>query len=139
MENGADAVYLGGKNFNARQSAGNFDNQEIIRAIDYAHVRGCKVYITVNILLTDRELQQALEFLHFLQCNDADGVIIQDLGLLKLARQVIPELRLHASTQMTVHNLPAALALKEAGIKRIVLARELSLEAAGSHCRPIGS
>ncbi len=132
VENGADAVYLGGKNFNARQSAGNFDNQEIIRAIDYAHVRGCKVYITVNILLTDRELQQALEFLHFLQCNDADGVIIQDLGLLKLARQVIPELRLHASTQMTVHNLPAALALKEAGIKRIVLARELSLEAASA-------
>ncbi len=129
VENGADAVYLGGKRFNARQSAGNFDDREIVRAVEYAHVRGARIYITVNILLDGRELPEALDFLYFLQRSGADGVIIQDLGLLRLARQAIPELPLHVSTQMTVHNLPAALVLKEAGISRIVLARELSLEA----------
>ncbi len=129
VENGADAVYLGGKSFNARQSAGNFDDREIERAVEYAHVRGVKVYITVNTLLDDRELPEALEFLYFLQRSGADAAIIQDLGLLRLAGKVIPELPLHASTQMTVHNLPAVLALKEAGVKRVVLARELSLAA----------
>ncbi|MDD4334502.1 MAG: DUF3656 domain-containing protein [Desulfotomaculaceae bacterium] len=138
VENGADSVYLGGKNFNARHSANNFEDREIVRAVEYAHVRGARVYITVNILLDDLELPEALEFLHFLQRNGADGVIIQDLGLLRLARQAIPELPLHASTQMTVHNLPAALALKEAGVSRIVLARELSLEAAEGIVRESG-
>ncbi len=138
VENGADAVYLGGKRFNARQSAGNFDDSEMVRAVEYAHVRGARVYVTVNILLADQELPEALEFLYFLQGSGADGVIIQDLGLLRLARLVIPELPLHASTQMTIHNLPAALLLKEAGIKRIVLARELSLEAADEIIRQSG-
>ncbi|BAF60125.1 collagenase and related proteases [Pelotomaculum thermopropionicum SI] len=128
VENGADAVYLGGRLFNARLSAGNFDNDEIVRAVEFAHVRGVKVYVTVNILLDDRELPGAAKFLHFLQQCGADAAIVQDLGLARLARQVIPELPLHASTQMTVHNLPAALLLKEAGIGRVILARELSLE-----------
>lgn len=138
VENGADAVYLGGKSFNARHSAGNFDDREIVRAVEYAHVRGARVYITVNILLDERELPKALEFLHFLQCSGADGVIVQDLGLLRLAGKAIPELPLHASTQMTVHNLSAALALKEAGVSRIVLARELSLEAVAEIVRESG-
>jgi putative protease len=128
VENGADAVYLGGKRLNARQSAGNFDDQEIARAIEYAHVRGVRVYVAVNILLDDRELPEALEFLQFLQQNGADAAIIQDLGLVRLARKVVPELPLHASTQMTVHSLPSVLALKEAGLSRVILARELSLE-----------
>ncbi|HOV79568.1 MAG TPA: DUF3656 domain-containing protein [Bacillota bacterium] len=129
VENGADAVYLGGKHFNARQSAANFDDEEISRAVYFAHVRGVKVYVTVNILLDDRELPEALRFLYFLYRCGADAAVIQDPGLLKLARGVIPELPLHASTQMTVHNLPTVHALKEAGIARVVLARELSLEA----------
>ncbi len=138
VENGADAVYLGGKSFNARQSAGNFDDREIEQAVEYAHVRGARIYTTVNILLDDRELPEALEFLYFLQRSGVDGAIIQDLGLLRLAGKAIPELPLHASTQMTVHNLPATLTLKEAGVSRVVLARELSLEAAQEIVRGSG-
>lgn len=129
VENGADAVYLGGKSYNARESAGNFDDQELIRAIEFAHVRGVKLYVTVNTLLADQELPGAARFLHFLQRAGADAAIVQDAGLLRLARQVIPELPLHASTQMTVHNLPAAQLLRQAGVERIVAARELSLKA----------
>jgi putative protease len=129
VENGADAVYLGGKRLNARQSAGNFEDSEIARAIEYAHVRGARVYVTVNIMLDDRELPEAVEFLRFLQQSGADAAIVQDLGLVRLAGKVIPELPLHASTQMTVHNLPSVLALKEAGVSRVIMARELSLEA----------
>ncbi|MDD4169792.1 MAG: DUF3656 domain-containing protein, partial [Desulfotomaculaceae bacterium] len=129
VQNGADAVYLGGKMFNARESAGNFDHQELFRAVEYAHVRGVKIYVTVNTLMSDQELPEAVRFLCFLQQAGADAAIIQDAGLLRLARQAVPELPLHASTQMTVHNLPAARLLKEAGIQRIVPARELSLAA----------
>lgn len=138
VENGADAVYLGGKNFSARQSAGNFDNLEMARAVEYAHVRGVKVYVTVNIILDDRELPEAARFLHFLQQTGADAAIVQDLGLVRLAGQVVPELPLHASTQMTVHNLPGVLFLKEAGIDRVVLARELSLAAVENIIRRAG-
>jgi putative protease len=129
VENGADAVYLGGKAFSARQQAGNFDEVELARAVDYAHARGVKVYVTVNTLLGDEELSEAARFLHFLQKTGVDSAIVQDLGLVRLARRVIPELPLHASTQMTVHSLPAVQFLKEAGVERVVLARELSLEA----------
>lgn len=138
VENGADAVYLGGKSFNARQSAGNFDNREISRAVEYAHIRGVKVYVTVNIILDDRELTDAALFLHFLQQCGADAAIVQDLGLVRLAGKVIPELPLHASTQMTVHNLPTVLFLKEMGIGRVVLARELSLKAVENIVRHSG-
>jgi len=129
VENGADAVYLGGKSYNAREFAGNFAHDELLRAIEFAHIRGVKIYVTVNTLLADQELPGAVRFLHFLQQAGADAVIVQDPGLIRLARQVIPELPLYASTQMTVHSLPAAQLLKEKGIRRIVLARELSLEA----------
>ncbi|ACV63202.1 peptidase U32 [Desulfofarcimen acetoxidans DSM 771] len=127
VENGADAVYLGGKLFSARSSAANFDNQALSRAVEYAHVRGVKVYVTVNTLLADQEITEAMEFLYFLYTAGADAVIIQDLGLSELARLVLPELPLHASTQMTVHNLPAVELLLEAGFERVVLAREMSL------------
>lgn len=127
VENGADAVYLGGTLFSARHSAGNFEHEEIERAVYFAHVRGVKVYVTVNILLDEQELPQAVRFLHFLQTCGADAVLVQDLGLAGMARQVIPELPVHASTQMTIHNLPAARFLKEHGMSRVVLARELPL------------
>jgi putative protease len=128
VQNGADAVYLGGKLFNARHSAANFEDEEIIKAIEYAHVRGVKVYVAVNILIADREMEKAVRFLFFLQNAGADAVIVQDMGLAVLAHSVIPELPLHASTQMTVHNLPALEHLLNMGFKRVVLAREMSLQ-----------
>ncbi|MEG6520818.1 DUF3656 domain-containing U32 family peptidase [Desulfotomaculum sp. 1211_IL3151] len=128
VQNGADAVYLGGKLFNARHSANNFDNQEMARAVEYAHVRGVKIHVTVNILLANHELEEALGFLQFLHNTGVDAVIVQDLGLARLAREVIPELSLHSSTQMTVHNLPGVQLMQQSGFDRIVLAREMELE-----------
>lgn len=127
VQNGADAVYLGARAFNARASASNFDENELARAIDYAHVRDVNVYVTVNILLADTELAAAARLLHFLYRAGADGVIVQDLGLARLARDLLPDLPLHASTQMTVHNLPAMRFLRDLGFTRVVLARELGL------------
>ncbi len=128
VQNGADAVYLGGKSFNARNSADNFDDDSLAKAIEYAHVRGVKVHVTMNILLADTELKEALRFLRIVYNAGADAVIMQDLGLIRMARLVFPDLELHASTQMTVHNVPGAIFLCDAGIKRIVLARELDLD-----------
>lgn len=127
VQNGADAIYLGGKMFSARQYADNFDREELRAAFDYAHVRGVKVYITVNTLLADTEFPEALDYLNFLYENGADAVIVQDVGLAGASRKLIPELALHASTQMTVHNSEGAAFLKDNGFKRVVLARELSL------------
>ncbi|ABO50165.1 peptidase U32 [Desulforamulus reducens MI-1] len=128
VQNGADAVYLGGKLFNARQSANNFDHDEMARAVEYAHVRGVKIYVTVNILLANHELEEALGFLHFLHNTGVDAVILQDLGLVRLAREVMPELPLHSSTQMTVHNLPGVQLMQQSGFDRVVLAREMDLK-----------
>jgi len=128
VENGADAVYLGGQAFNARQSAANFDDGQLARAVEYAHLRGVKIYVTVNILISDGEMEEALRFLFRLQSLGADAAIIQDPGLASLARRVIPELPLHASTQMTAHNTPGVRKLLESGFSRVVLARELSLD-----------
>jgi len=127
VQNGADAVYLGGRMFNARRSAVNFENPEIARAIEYAHIRGVKVYVTVNILVADREMEEAAGFLLYLYNAGADAVIVQDLGLAALAREAVPGLALHASTQMTIHNLSGIELLSAAGFKRIVLAREMNL------------
>jgi len=127
VQNGADAVYLGGRSFNARQAAANFDDEELARAIEYAHVRGVQVYVTVNTLVAEDELEEAARFLFFLARAGADAAILQDLGLAALAREVVPELPLHASTQMTVHNSPAVANLRRLGFQRVILARELSL------------
>lgn len=127
VENGADAVYLGGKLFNARQYAANFDYEELEEAVKYAHLRDCKVYVTVNTLLDNTELPEAFEYIYFLYGIGVDAVIIQDLGLLKVLRQALPDLEIHASTQMTIHNVAGAELAYSLGIKRVVLARELSL------------
>lgn len=126
IENGADAVYLGGKQFSARQYAVNFSLDEIKKAVEYAHIRGRKVYVTVNTLVDGNELQQALDYVFELQALGIDAVIIQDQGLLSALRRVFPDLRLHASTQVTIHNSAGARFLKENGVKRVVLSRELS-------------
>ncbi len=134
VENGADAVYLGGTLFNARQYASNFNNQELKKAVDYCHRSNVKVYVTVNILIHEKELQEAIAYLYLLHRMDVDAVIVQDVGVLHFLRKVLPEMPIHASTQMTIHNEYGACFLQQQGVKRIVLARELSLnEIAASH------
>lgn len=128
VNNGADAVYLGGQFFSARHSAENFSLEQIKRAVEYAHIRTAKVYVTVNTLLNSGEFASALDYIFRLYQADVDAIIIQDLGLLKAVRELLPDLRLHASTQMTVHNSEGVTFLQQQGIKRIVLARELSFE-----------
>ncbi|MGE5391162.1 MAG: DUF3656 domain-containing U32 family peptidase [Deltaproteobacteria bacterium] len=127
IENGADAVYLGGQDFSARKSAANFTLPEIGRAVEYAHLRRRKVLVTVNTLIDKGEFESALDFVAELYQLNIDAVIIQDLGLLHAIRKLLPALRIHASTQMTVHNLAGAQLLGEQGVARVVLAREMSL------------
>lgn len=129
VENGADAVYLGGKSFSARAAAANFGPEELQAALDYCHVRGVKVYVTVNTLLRDDELEQALAYLKDLYLWGADAVIVQDLGLIWRARHELPELELHGSTQMTLHSTWDVQRAQELGLRRVVLARELGLTA----------
>ncbi|PKM76067.1 MAG: peptidase U32 [Firmicutes bacterium HGW-Firmicutes-15] len=127
MKNGADAVYLGGQQYSARQSAQNFEDKQVREAVTYSHLRDKKVYVTVNTLIDNGEFAEALDYLYKLQQIGVDAIIIQDMGLLDAARNVLPDLRLHASTQMTVHNQDGVSLLRDLGIKRIVLARELSM------------
>ena len=128
IEGGCDAVYLAGKMFGARSFANNFTNEELIYVINYAHLYGVKVYITCNILVLEREVSKFLEFISFLHRNNVDAVIMQDLGMIDLVHKKFPNLEIHASTQMHIHNLDGALIAKKLGIKRIVLARETPLE-----------
>lgn len=127
VEAGADAVYLGGKNFGARAYATNFDNETLQKAITYAHIHGVKVYVTVNTLLYDRELSDALAFCRELYAMGADALIVADLGLVRLLREHLPGMELHASTQMGVHNAQGADEAWRLGCTRVVLARECSL------------
>jgi len=125
---GADAVYFGAKRFSARQYAKNFDTKEIIEGIDYCHLYGVKAYITVNTLVKDSEFENAMELVYDVYEVGADAVIVQDLGLAMLIKENLPDLSLHASTQMTVHNIEGAKYLEDLGFDRVILARELSLE-----------
>lgn len=126
--NGADAVYLGGKSFNARKYASNFDNNQLVEAISYAHLRGVSVFVTLNILLDDSEILQALEYVKLLYEIGVDGIIVQDLGLAALIREIFPLLDIHASTQMTINNLEGAKHLEKLGFTRAVLAREVPFQ-----------
>ena len=125
---GADAVYLGMKRFGARAFAENFDGRELKEAVCFAHGYGTKIYVTLNTLLYADELKEASELLAQVCAAGADGVLVQDMAMLRLAREAAPELPLHASTQMSIHSLDGALMLIEHGVKRVVLARELTLE-----------
>ena len=126
IQNGADAVYLGYGDFNARRNAKNFSREEFAAAVSYCHVRGAKVYLTLNTLLTDRELPQAAEFAAEASALGADAVLVQDMGVLRMVRQMAPDLPIHASTQMTVHNLDGVKMVADLGMTRAVLSRELS-------------
>ncbi len=125
---GADAVYLGYSTFSARAGAGNFNRQELEDAIRYAHLRHMRVHVTVNTLVKDGELAQVTEVLRLLNDLHADAVLVQDLGVLRIARNLFPDLTVHASTQMAIHNRTGVIWCGKHGIRRAVLARECSLE-----------
>jgi putative protease len=125
---GADAVYAGLPRFSARAEAGNFSAEALDELIGYAHHLGRRVFITFNTLVQQRELDAALETLALIRDLNADGVIVQDMGVVRLIQKNFPQLRLHASTQLAVHNLAGAKQLASLGFKRVVLARELSLK-----------
>lgn len=124
---GADAIYLGGKEFSARAYSSNFTQEEIAELIKYAHIRDVRVYVTVNTLLFEDEIEKAYSFCKYLYEHDVDAILIQDLGLAALLHKTIPDLNLHASTQLNCHNIIQAKSLINLGFKRLVLAREVSL------------
>ncbi|MDI9216166.1 DUF3656 domain-containing U32 family peptidase [Clostridium tertium] len=128
MNKGADAVYLGGNKFSARAYASNFDNDNMIKAVDYVHSYGAKVYVTLNTILKENEIEEAVRYVGFLYEIGVDAIILQDLGLFKRIKEDYPDFEIHASTQMTIHNGEGALFFKERGFHRIVLSRELSVD-----------
>lgn len=125
---GADAVYLAGKNFGARKSAGNFTNEEMIEAIHFAHLRDRKVFVTVNILFYDDELSEVYKYIQFLNNADVDGILVQDIGLIDFSQSNFKDLEIHASTQMGIHSSYGARWAKTMGFDRIVMARESTLD-----------
>ena len=125
---GADAVYLGYTMFSARAGAGNFDRQGLEEAVRYAHARHMRVHVTLNTLVRDAELAEVTEVIRLLRRIRVDGVLVQDLGVLRLIRSVCPGLAVHASTQMAIHNRTGASWCRKMGMRRVVLARECSLE-----------
>lgn len=125
---GADAIYLAGQQYGARKSAANFSEEELIEAIDYCHLRGVKVFMTVNTLLRDEEISGLVAYLNPYYEAGIDAFIVQDLGVFKVLRAAFAEVDLHCSTQMTINNIEDAKALKAMGAKRIVVPREMSLD-----------
>ena len=128
IQGGCDAVYLGGYAFGARSFAGNFSDDEMKEAISYAHLYGVKVYVTVNTLVYESEVPRFLEYIDFLYQNQVDAILIQDIGMMDLIRKTYPNLEMHASTQMHIHNLEGVKAVEQMGLKRAVLARETDID-----------
>ena len=128
VQNGADAVYLGGRLFSARHYAQNFTDSELAEAVKYAHLYGVKVHVAINTLIDNQELPQLVDYLYEVQKAQVDAIIVQDLGAIKIIRSLLPELELHASTQMTIMNSGGIRLVEELGLKRVVLAREVSLD-----------
>ncbi len=133
--NGADAVYLGADAFNARKGARNFTLEELPEAVRYCHARGVKVHLTLNTLVSDRELKEAAQVISAAALAGIDAFIVQDLGVLALCKQIAPEVELHASTQMSIHSLEGVLQAAQLGCSRVVLARELPREEIAHICR----
>lgn len=135
VQNGANAVYLGFGAYNARQGAKNFSADELTYAVQYCHTRGVKVHLTLNTLVSDRELPKAAEVLRTAVSAGVDALIVQDLGLVSLCRQMAPNVPIHASTQMSIHSLEGVRQAAAMGISRVVLARELRREEIAYICR----
>ncbi|MBQ2946225.1 MAG: U32 family peptidase [Bacilli bacterium] len=125
---GCDAVYLAGKSFGARSFAGNFSKEELEVAINTCHLYGVKVYITVNTIIYDVEVDRFMEYIDYIHKIGVDAVIMQDIGMIDLVRKIYPNLEIHASTQANIHNLEGVKLCEELGIKRVVLARETPIE-----------
>ncbi len=134
VQTGADAVYMGFGAFNARRSAKNFTDEEFASAVSYCHLRGVRVFLTLNTLLTDRELAQAADALKKACAMGVDAILVQDWGLLTLAREIVPDVPLHASTQMSLFTLGGANEAAALGMERVVLARELNRDEVREIC-----
>lgn len=139
LNGGCDAIYIGGQNFGARAYADNPSDDELKEIICLCHLRGVKVFITINTLYKDNEIAAVLEFVSKIYSYGAYGVIVQDIGIADIIKKHFPEIKLSASTQMTVHSKEGVLLLKELGYDRVVLARELSLEETADICKAKGS
>lgn len=132
---GCDAVYLGLQSFSARAFAGNFSHDEYLEAVAYCHIRNIKIYVTINTMLFETEIENAKKEVEFLYDHDVDGLLIQDLGLFHYVRTCYPDLDVHCSTQMHIHNLAGVQFMKEQGVKRVVMARETPLELISEACK----
>ncbi|MGL4797719.1 MAG: DUF3656 domain-containing U32 family peptidase [Paraclostridium sp.] len=135
VQNGANAVYLGGKEFSARASANNFDRDELREAVRYAHIRGVQVFVTTNTLRKQNEIEEFLEYIKYLYDIDVDAIILQDIGMAKLVKELLPDFEIHASTQMVAHSLEDVLYLQGIGFDRVVLARELNIQEIEHICK----
>lgn len=128
VQSGADAVYLGAGGFNARQSAGNFADERLNEAVQYCHARNVRVHVTLNTMVRDEELPALEETVRAIASAGADAVLVQDFGVARAVKQIVPDMALHASTQMAVHNRAGVEFLAREGFSRVVLAREMSLK-----------
>ncbi len=135
VNGGCDAVYLGLKSFSARAFAGNFSHEEFIEAIHYCHTRNVKVYCTINTMLFESEIENAKKEVDFLYENDCDAILIQDLGLFHYVRNCYPDMPVHCSTQMHIHNLKGVEFMKKEGVERVVLARETPIDVIQQACK----
>ncbi len=135
VQNGANAVYLGCGSFNARQSAKNFTPQALTEAVKYCHIRGVQVHLTLNTLVSDREMEEAVKLIRHAANSGVDAFIVQDLGVLQMCRRIAPHVAVHGSTQMTVHSLPGVLLCAAWGLSRVVLSRELDRDEIAYICQ----
>lgn len=135
LESGADAIYLGGKQFNARSHADNFDRDDLTEAVRLAHLCGVQVHVTVNILIGDKEMKALAVYLQELEAAKVDAILVQDLAVARLARKVAPKLHLHCSTQLTATNIETVRFYEDLGFSRVVLSRELNLEEIRTICK----
>lgn len=128
VRSGANAIYLGGKMFNARRNAGNFDNEELKKAVEYCHRHRVKLYLTLNIIVGDEELEQAYNTVKYALGVGVDAFIVQDMGVIKMIREHFPTARIHGSTQMSIMSVSGVKQAEEMGLKRVVLAREMTID-----------
>ena len=128
IQNGADAIYLGGSSFGARAAATNFDNDELIEAVKYAKLRDVNIFVTVNTSIKETEIEDLISYTDFLYKIGVDAIILSDIGIAEVLRKRYPNMELHASTQISAHSLNDVLELKQVGLDRVVIARELGIE-----------
>ena len=128
IQNGADAIYLGGSSFGARAAATNFDNDELIEAVKYAKLRDVNIFVTVNTSIKETEIEDLISYTDFLYKIGVDAIILSDIGIAEVLRKRYPNMELHASTQISAHSLNDVLELKHVGFDRVVIARELGIE-----------